>query len=175
MTCIPKSSENAADVINYINLKVQNQEYICIGEEGVHFEFDEAGNYIPIMPTFTDEKGNAWWYINATDTETYAKQWLARVRKSDYQWDAFEKTTIYTEENHPDIYVDNVFLYKPATGAYTENNTALKNDLFNYMIQVIVGTNDMDNGMTTFQNDWTAAGGEDVRTDLQTWYTGYYE
>lgn len=175
VTCIPKSSENAADVINYINLKVQNQEYICIGEEGVHFEFDEAGNYIPIMPTFTDEKGNAWWYINATDTETYAKQWLARVRKSDYQWDAFEKTTIYTEENHPDIYVDNVFLYKPATGAYTENNTALKNDLFNYMIQVIVGTNDIDNGMTTFQNDWTAAGGEDVRTDLQTWYTGYYE
>ena len=158
-----------------MNLKVQNQEYICIGEEGVHFEFDEEGNYIPIMPTFTDEKGNAWWYINATDTEIYAKQWLARVRKSDYQWDAFEKTSIYTVENRPDIYISNAFLYKPATGAYTENNTALKNDLFNYMIQVTVGTNDLDDGMSTFTNDWTAAGGEDVRTDLQTWYTEYYQ
>ena len=175
VTCIPKSSENAADAVNYMNLKVQNQEYICIGEEGVHFEFDEEGNYIPIMPTFTDEKGNAWWYINATDTEIYAKQWLARVRKSDYQWDAFEKTSIYTVENRPDIYISNAFLYKPATGAYTENNTALKNDLFNYMIQVTVGTNDLDDGMSTFTNDWTAAGGEDVRTDLQTWYTEYYQ
>ncbi len=175
VTCVLRSCENAADVINYINLKIQNQEEICIGEEGVHFNFDEDGNYIPIMPTFTNDKGNAWWYINATDTEVYAKQWLARVRKSDYQWDAFENTTIYTVENRPDVYVPNAFLYKPATGAYTENNTALKNDLFNYMIQVVVGTNDMEAGMTAFQNDWAAAGGEEVKTDLQTWYTEYYK
>lgn len=122
VTCILKNCENAADVIHYINLKVENQEFICIGEEGIHFNRDENGAYIPIMPKFTDDKGNAWWYINATDTESYAVQWQARVRKNEYQWDSFEKTSVYTVEKRPEIYVPNVFLYKPATGAYTEYN-----------------------------------------------------
>mgnify|MGYP002510444696 CR=1 FL=1 len=171
VTCILKNCENAADVIHYINLKVQNQESICIGEEGVHFNRDENGAYIPIMPRFTDDKGNAWWYINATDTESYAIQWQARVRKNEYQWDSFENTSVYTVENRPEIYVPNVFLYKPATGAYTEYNVTLKNELQNYMLQVISGN---DKGLDVFTKDWQAAGGDAVKEDLQEWYTQYY-
>ncbi len=171
VTCILKNCENAADVIHYINLKVENQEFICIGEEGIHFNRDENGAYIPIMPKFTDDKGNAWWYINATDTESYAVQWQARVRKNEYQWDSFEKTSVYTVEKRPEIYVPNVFLYKPATGAYTEYNVTLKNDLQNYMLQVISGN---DKGLDAFTKDWQAAGGAAVKEDLQSWYTQYY-
>lgn len=144
---------------------------ICIGEEGIHFNRDENGAYIPIMPKFTDDKGNAWWYINATDTESYAVQWQARVRKNEYQWDSFEKTSVYTVEKRPEIYVPNVFLYKPATGAYTEYNVTLKNDLQNYMLQVISGN---DKGLDAFTKDWQAAGGDAVKEDLQSWYTQYY-
>ena len=170
VTCILKDSDNAADAINFINLKVQDQENICIGVEGTDWEFDENGNYKPIMPAFADHKTFAWWYINATDTETYAKQWMARIRKSDYQWNAFENTTLYVNENAPEIFVSNKFLHKPATGAYIENNAALKNDLHNYMLQVISNTSDLDSGLDTFKSDWTSAGGEDVKRDLQTWY-----
>lgn len=172
VTCILKNCENAADAINYINLKVQNQEYICIGEEGVHFNKDEDGNYVPIMPKFTDDKANAWWYINATDTESYAKQWQARVHKNEYQWDAFENTTLYTVENRSEIYVKNPFLYKPAIGAYAENNPTLKNNLLDYMMQVICGN---DKGFDAFMKDWKAAGGDDVKENLQSWYTDYYK
>lgn len=170
VTCILKNCENAADAVNYMNLKVQNQEYICIGEEGVHFNKDADGNYIPIMPKFTDDKGFAWWYINATDTNSYEIQWQARVHKSEYQWDAFENTTLYLVENRPEIYVVNPFLYKPSTGAYVEKNPALKNELQNYMLQVACGN---DKGLDTFMQDWKAAGGDSVKEDLQTWYAEY--
>lgn len=173
VTCILKNCENAADAINYINLKVQNQEWICIGEKGVHFDLDENGNYIPIMPKFADDKTNAWWYINATDTDSYAQQWQARVKKNEYQRDAFDRTTNYTVEHNPDIYVPNDFLYKPASGAYTEKNAALVNVFQDYFVQVVVGTNDLEGGMDAFRNDWAASGGEEIKTDLQTWYTEY--
>lgn len=170
VTCILKTCENAADAVNYMNLKVQNQEYICIGEEGVHFNKDADGNYVPIMPKFTDDKGFAWWYINATDTKSYEVQWQARVHKSEYQWDAFENTTLYLVENRPEIYVVNPFLYKPSTGAYVEKNPTLKNELQNYMLQVACGN---DKGLDTFMQDWKAAGGDAVKEDLQTWYAEY--
>lgn len=175
VTCILRNCKNAADAVNFMNLKVQNQEYICIGEEGVHFEFDEKGNYVPIQPAFANEKSNVWWYCNAMDTAAYEKQWLARVRKNEYQWNAFENTSIYTAENRPEIYKNNVFLYKPAIGAYTEENPAVRKILCNYMLQVAVGASDMDGGKDSFISDWTAADGEEVREDLQTWYTGYYQ
>lgn len=170
VTCILRTCENAADAMNYMNLKVQNQEYICIGEEGVHFNKDAEGNYVPIMPKFTDDKGFAWWYINATDTKTYEVQWQARVHKSEYQWDAFENTTLYLVENRPEIYVVNPFLYKPSSGAYVEKNPTLKNELQNYMLQVACGN---DKGLDTFMQDWKAAGGDSVKEDLQTWYAEY--
>lgn len=170
VTCILKTCENAADAMNYMNLKVQNQEYICIGEEGVHFNKDAEGNYVPIMPKFTDDKGFAWWYINATDTKTYEVQWQARVHKSEYQRDAFENTTLYLVENRPEIYVVNPFLYKPSSGAYVEKNPTLKNELQNYMLQVACGN---DKGLDTFMQDWKAAGGDSVKEDLQTWYAEY--
>lgn len=170
VTCILKTCENAPDAVNYMNLKVQNQEYICIGEEGVHFNKDESGNYVPIMPKFTDDKGFAWWYINATDTKSYEQQWQARVHKNEYQWDAFENTTLYLVENRPEIYVVNPFLYKPSTGAYVEKNPTLKNELQNYMLQVACGN---DKGLDTFMQDWKAAGGDSVKEDLQTWYAEY--
>lgn len=170
VTCILKTCDNAADAMNYMNLKVQNQEYICIGEEGVHFNKDDDGNYVPIMPKFTDDKGFAWWYINATDTKTYEVQWQARVHKNEYQWDAFENTTLYLVANRPEIYVVNPFLYKPSTGAYVEKNPTLKNELQNYMLQVACGN---DKGLDSFMQDWKAAGGDSVKEDLQTWYAEY--
>lgn len=47
-TVILKGAENAADVVNWINLKQQNQLLINIGEEGVHFNYDEDGSIAPI-------------------------------------------------------------------------------------------------------------------------------
>jgi putative aldouronate transport system substrate-binding protein len=171
ISCILRSSKNAADAINWINLKVKNQLFICIGEEGVHFTYDADGKIQPINPIFANERGDSYWFIDCTDQPAYEKQWPARIRKSDAQWAAFSAITLKASEETPEIFVDNKFAFKPASEAYTKYNTALFKSLQDYILQVLSGTRTIDD-LKTFQSDWANNGGEDVRTDLQTFLDG---
>jgi putative aldouronate transport system substrate-binding protein len=48
VTVLLRTTENAADAINWINLKQQNQLLINIGVEGTHFTYDETdGSIVP--------------------------------------------------------------------------------------------------------------------------------
>ncbi len=172
-TVILKGCENAADVVNWINLKQQNQFYINIGEEGVHFNYDEEGGIAPINPIFADERGNSYWYIDSTNEEEFKNEWPARIRKSEAQWAGFEAVTIYANENTPEIFVENPFAFKPATENYSKYNTALSSNLNDYILQMISGTKSLDD-LETFQADFAANGGEEVREELQNWYTSFY-
>lgn len=171
---ILRNSENAADAVNWINLKQQNQLYINIGVEGTHFTYDEAdGSIVPINPIFADERGNSYWYNDSTNEEEFAFEWPSRVRKSDAQWAGFNAVTIKTNEDRPDIFVDNPFAFKPGTEMYAKYNTALFSSLNDYIMQILAGTKTLDD-LPTFQSDWSVNGGEDVRTELQEWYNGFY-
>lgn len=168
VSCILKSSKNAADAVNWVNLKVQNQLFICIGVEGVHFNYDAEGKIAPINPIFANERGDSYWYIDATDQPAYEVQWPSRIRKSDAQWAAFYAITLKANEQTPEIFVDNAFAFKPASEAYTKYNTSLFKSLQDFILQVISGTRTIDD-LATFQSDWANNGGEDVRTELQTY------
>ncbi len=72
VTVILRGSENAADAVNWINLKQQNQLYINIGVEGTHFNYDEDGGIAPINPIFVEERGNSYWYLDSTNEEEFA-------------------------------------------------------------------------------------------------------
>lgn len=170
ITCIPKSSENAADVVNWWNLRVQDQLFITIGVEGVHFTYDEAGEINPINPIFADERGNSYWFIDVTNQKEYEFQWPSRVRKSSGQWHAFSAVTMNADQS---VFVPNTFAFMPAKDNYTTYNTALFNSLNDYILQVIAGTRTLDD-LDTFMSDWTNSNGEDVRNDLQTWYDEFY-
>lgn len=172
-TVILRGSENAADVVNWINLKQQDQLLINIGEEGVHFNYDEDGSIAPINPTFSEERSNAYWYNDSTNEEEFKAEWPARVRKSEAQWAGFEAVTLYANENTPEIFVDNPFAFKPATELYSKYNTALSNNLNDYILQIVSGTKTLDD-LSTFQADFEAKGGEEVREELQTWYQDFY-
>lgn len=168
VSCILRSSKSAADAINWINLKVQNQLFICIGVEGTHFTYDDKGMIQPINPIFANERGDSFWFIDATDQPVYEKQWPSRIRKSDAQWAAFNAVTIKANEETPEIFVPNVFAFKPATPAYTKYNTALFKSVQDFIVQVLSGTRTIDD-LKTFQSDWTVGGGEEVRAELVTY------
>lgn len=74
VTVILRGSENAADAVNWINLKQQNQLYINIGVEGTHFNYDEDGGIAPINPIFAEERGNSYWYIDSTNEEEFCNR-----------------------------------------------------------------------------------------------------
>ena len=168
---MPKSSKNLADVVNWWNLRIKDQLFIAIGEEGVHFNYDENGEIEPINPIFAEERGNSYWYMDVTNQKEYEFQWPSRVRKSEGQWHSFSAVTMDADQS---IFVPNTFAFMPAKDNYTKYNTALFNDLNDYIIQVMSGTRTI-NDLDTFMSDWTNAGGESVRGDLQGWYDEFYK
>ncbi|MDO4546769.1 MAG: extracellular solute-binding protein [Clostridia bacterium] len=169
VSCLTRNCKNPEDAINWVNKKVQEQLFINIGVEGVHFTYDEEGAISPINPIFADERGNSYWYNDATDAALFEFQWPSRIRKSDAQWAAFYPVTIKTNEERPEIFVDNVFAFMPASENYARYNTALFKSLQDYILMVLSGTRTIDD-LATFQSDWTVNGGEDVRTELKAYY-----
>lgn len=166
VSAVLKKSKNAADAINWINLKVQDQLFINIGVEGVHFTYDEDGSINPINPIFADERGDSYYYLDATDAFAFKDQWPSRIRKSEAQWIAFEATTIDVNEERPEIFVPNDFAYMSASDNYARYNTTLLNSLNDFVLQVMAGSRSV-NDVSTFMKDWKVNGGEDVRADLQ--------
>ncbi|HPJ02784.1 MAG TPA: extracellular solute-binding protein [Candidatus Limiplasma sp.] len=174
ISCILRSSKNAADAINWMNLKVQNQLFICIGVEGVHFNYDDKGMIQPINPIFANERGDSYWYIDATNQPAYEVQWPSRIRKSDAQWAAFNAITIKATAETPEIFVPNRFTFMPASEAFTKYNTSLFKSLQDFILQVLSGTRTIDD-LATFQSDWANNGGEEVRAELEAYIVSQAE
>lgn len=168
VSVILRNSKNAADVINWCNLKLKDQLWLNFGAEGTHFTYDEDGSMAPINPIFSDERGNSYWYCNAMDMAAYQKDWPARIRKSEGQYHAWANVTIKAQQETPEIFVDNPFKFMPAYDNYSKYNTALHTLLSDFVVQVMTGAKTPDD-LEAFQKDWAANYGEDVRTDLQSY------
>lgn len=167
VTAIPKSSENAADVMNWWNLRVKDELNITIGVEGVHFNYDAEGGIDPINPIFADERGNSYWYCDVTTAAYGSDLWPSRVRKSSGQWHAFSAVTMNAADYIE--FTTNEFKFKPATENFSKYNTTLFNDTMDFLKQVMAGTRSVAD-LETFHSDWVNAGGEDVRAELQAYY-----
>jgi len=173
VTCILKNAKNAAHVVNWINTKQQNQLYLNIGVEGVHFTYDENGEINPINPIFNEERGNSFWYLNSTDEAAFAKQWPARVRKSQAMWEPFDAVTNYANKHTPEIFVPNTFAFMPSLENYAKYNQSLFKSTSDFVLQLMAGTKKLSD-MPTFMKDWQNNGGDKVRAEMQAWYDEFY-
>ena len=172
VSVVLKSSKNAADAVNWMNLRIKNQLLLNIGTEGETFNYNEKGEIEPINPTFTEQKANSWWYMDGSNEDEFAKEWPARVKKSAGQWLAFSNTSIWYTENEPNIFVENPLTYVPALEKYSKENPSLFNNINDFMVQVLSGVKtsaDIDE----LKSEWKNSGGEEVQSELQTWYDGF--
>lgn len=166
VSAVLKNSKNLADAVNWMNLKVQNQLFINIGVEGVHFTYDEIGSIQPINPIFADERGNSYYYNDVTDEAAFKEQWPSRIRKSAAQWLAFNGVTIKTNAERPWVFVKNAFAYMPASANTAKYNSTLLGSINDFVLQVMAGTRTVSD-IKTYNSDWKNSGGELVRADLQ--------
>lgn len=166
VVCIPAKAENPEDAVNYMSKVIENQIFLNLGEENVHWYYDEKGSFVPINPIFADERGNSYWYNDALDAFRWKIEWPTRIRKSEAQWHAFEAVTI---NGDPSVFVKSEFKFMPATEAYTENNTVLFQSLQDFILQVMAGTRTIDD-LPAYQKDWANNEGEAVRDELQAYY-----
>lgn len=167
ITAILRTSENAADCINFVNEKVKNQEYLTIGSEGVEWEKDEEGLYVPIQPAFTDNRTRADRYLDALDEEAYSYQWMARVRKSESNWYPFTHCALEAQEKRPYVFHESEFGLMPPSENYSKYQASQFESLTDFTMQLIFGPKTLENDLATFENDWKNNGGEEVRAELQ--------
>ena len=167
LTMIPRSNpKNAAHVIKYALSKVENQELFFIGEEGVHFYWDEDGYPVPIQPKFNDERNKSNNYLMMKDNDLWELQFYARLRKTDSIWKMFEVCGIDFKNNCQDAWVEAYFSYNNCD-EYSKYNANLQSNLKTFNIQLITGVKTLEAGLADFNKEFKVGGGEEVRAALQ--------
>lgn len=167
ITFIPKSAKHAEDAIKWINAKLDKDTFklIAIGEEGKHHTFKD-GVYSPILPLFTDERGNASNYLTGIDEKLYPIYWQARVQKDARLFAGFN----YLNNELPaEARIPDALALAPSLPEYSKNNASLGQMINDFAVKVIVGEESPE-AVTDFAGKYNAAGGEASVKEVNDWY-----
>ncbi|SDD69311.1 putative aldouronate transport system substrate-binding protein [Paenibacillus sp. UNCCL117] len=163
---IPKSSKQAEAAIQFMDLKLQmdNFTFFTLGEKGVTFN-EENGVYSPIMPIFTEKRGNAYWFLNGIHEKDYADMWLARLRRTPTLFEAFN----IMNKNIEQIGKQNPIAFMPPIEAVGKNLPSLTQKENDYFLKVLLDGEKIEN-FDKFMTDWDNSGGSEVVKAVNDWY-----
>jgi putative aldouronate transport system substrate-binding protein len=162
---IPKTSKKAEDAIKFMDAKLEMETftYVTLGTEGETFTVDN-GAYSPIMPIFTELRGNAYWFLNGIQEVEYAEMWLARLRRTPTLFEAFNAINA----NFDEVAKANPIAFMipiEEVGKYQSSLSQMATDFF---VKVLLG-NPVDD-YDKFIQDWDAAGGKEMVDAVNVWY-----
>lgn len=164
---VTASDEDALKTLAMVDSRLDYDTYWLFndGIEGTHYTKDEAGIPTPILPIFTDDMNNGSEFQIGRNQYAHPITWMARVHKTQVQWDTFydsnSKAAAFGFEGDP-----MTFAQFPE---YTEYSSALKTMVNDYCLQVIAGTETLDN-YDDFVAEWEAAGGLELEEAATAWY-----
>lgn len=163
---IPKSSKKAEHAIKFMNDKLQFDKftYFTLGEKDVTFK-EENGAYSPIMPVFTERRGNAYWFLNGIHEKEYAEMWLARLRRTPALFEAFNAIN----KDFAKYAKKNPVAFMPPIEAVGKNLQSLNQMEIDYFLKVLLGGEQLD-GFDNFLKQWDASGGADMVKAINDWY-----
>jgi len=165
---VMKKSQNLEHAIKFMDAKLapENFTYLTLGEESVTFTVED-GKYRPIMPIFTEKRGNAYVYLNGFDEKIYPDMWLARIWRDENLGEAFEMLN----SDFDKYAVKPALAYLPslpADGKYSQSLNAFVNDTFT---QFILGVKSLDE-YDEFLQQWDSQGGLEITKERNEWYQG---
>ncbi|MDF2963626.1 MAG: transporter substrate-binding protein [Paenibacillus sp.] len=163
---IPKTSKKAEDVIKFMDDKLQMDKFtfFTLGEKGVTFNEDK-GVYSPIMPVFTERRGNAYWFLNGIHEKEYADMWLARLRRTPALFEAFNAIN----KDYDKYVKKNPIAFMPPIQEVGKNAQSLAQKEIDYFLKVLLGGESVEN-FDKFLKDWDSAGGTEMTNAVNTWY-----
>ena len=167
---IPRVSEKAELAMEWINAKVADPEtfkWLCIGEEGVHYDVIGENEYAPIQPAFTEQRNNANIFLTATITKDYGVYWgQTRVRKNETLYGEF----VRMQENvaNATIYYDPTTFMAP-NNEFTELAPAVNSFVDENLLNMIVGARDIAE-WDDFVQEYQEIGGEQLEGILNEWW-----
>ena len=167
---IPKVSDKAAETMAWMNAKVESPEtfrYLCIGEEGVHYEVIGQDEYAPIQPAFNEERNNANIFLTGTITKDYGVYWgQTRVRKNETLYREFLK--MQQNVAGAAIYYD-PSSYMAPNSEFSELAPSVNGYVKDTILQMIVGARDVAE-WDDFVEEYLEMGGEELETMLNEWW-----
>ncbi len=163
---IPKSSKKAEDAIKFMNekLKFDTFTFLTLGEKGVTFNEDK-GVYSPIMPIFTERRGNAYWYLNGIHEKEYADMWLARVRRTPTLFEAFNALN----KDYDKYAKKNPIAFMPPLQEVGKNSQTISQKEVDYFLKFLLDGEQLD-GFDKFIKEWDSSGGAEMSKAINTWY-----
>lgn len=165
---IPKNAKNVEATMDYINQKLQpdNFKEMVLGEEGVDYTVDAEGNYLPILPTFFEHRGNANAYLTGANEE-YGKYWLCRARKDDNQFAAYSQLNFdYSKFIKVDPSSDLPSAVYTNISADITNSKSLTEE---FIVNAIVGGITKES-FEQFVTNWKAQCGDKLIKAYNEWY-----
>ena len=162
---IPYTAEHPAEAIQAINnlMEWDTHRLIGLGVEGVHWEYDENGNFKAIQPAFSEEKNISNVFIAGFYREDiYPTYWEVRLQKNVYMQRCFydQKASLLDGGERSPIAI------APSTGV--ENQSALEKRVDDALLAYVNG-GEMAKVDEAYEY-WHKNGGEDVIEFYNTWY-----
>ncbi len=167
VTFIPTVSANPEHAMRWINLKLDEELFktSVIGLEGTHHSFDGQA-YAPILPAFSDEMGNGWFYLTGIREQDYGNYWLqVRLRRVPEMYDGFNAVQDIVADN----YQLDVTTLVNAVPEFSSSRSELEGLLRDFATRVIAGAEDVS-GLDALIARWEAAGGIAAEEALNAWY-----
>lgn len=164
---VTASDEDARYTLGMVASRLTEENYWLFnaGIEGTHYYFDSDGYPLPILPIFNDDMNDGDKYQIGRNQYVHPISWMARVHKSQVQWDTFYDANVKAAA-YP--FEGNVLTYA-SFPEYTEYRTALEKKCSDYFLQVIAGTASLDT-YDSFVAEWEAAGGLAIEKAATQWY-----
>ena len=168
---VPVWCENVEHVMNWMELKLEPSvfENVTIGVEGTHFTVDENGERWPILPVFTNERGQSVNYYTGRPAKEYAEYWMLRVKKRADIWDAWSYMNLdpaFTEKT-----VISYTGYAPNFES-SEDVASLNALLSDMCLKIIAGDSTTDE-YAAFLNEWMSEGGERMIEEYNAWWATF--
>lgn len=170
---IPVWCEHPEHVMNWMELKLNPDtfENMTIGIEGTHYTVDENGERWPILPTFTDERGESVNYYTGRPAIQYAEYWMLRVKKRADIWEAWSYMNLdpaFTAHT-----VVSPVGYAP-TFESSEDISSLNTLLSDMCLKIIAGDSTTED-YADFLTEWMNEGGQRMIEEYNAWWDTYQQ
>lgn len=167
VSVVLKNAKHPEDAVKFMNAKLTEPTftYITLGTEGETFTKD-GNHYEPIMPIFSELRGNAWWYLNGIREKDYADMWMARTRRNAELGKAFDAANAE---------FDKYAVYSPTANMSTPESLSKYRASLNQLVidnEIIFVTGIKPiTEYDAFVSEWKNKGGAEVAKDVNAWYS----
>ena len=167
VSVVLKNAKHPEDAVKFMNAKLTEPTftYITLGTEGETFTKD-GNHYEPIMPIFSELRGNAWWYLNGIREKEYADMWMARTRRNVELGKAFDAAN--AEFDKYAVYSPTANMPTPAS--LSKYRASLNQLVLDNEILFVTGVKPISE-YDAFVAEWESKGGAEVAKDVNAWYS----